>query len=383
MPVYLDRPLPRHAGCLRDSQASGDQPFARDALEIGIINNMPDRALQATERQFLTLLEAAAGHLSVRVGFYNLAGVPRGEAARRHVADCYCSADELSNRHLDGLIVTGTEPRSPDLASEPYWNSVTWLIDWAERNTTSSIWSCLAAHAAVLYLDGLERWRLDQKRFGLFRCVVANQHPLTDGTPPCFTVAHSRWNELREQDLLGEGYRILTKSEEAGVDAFVKQRGSLFLFFQGHAEYEANTLLFEYRRDISRYLRGERESYPAMPAHYFGPAAGHALLDFQERATRARREELLLEFPANLLAPDLWNQARPAARRVYRNWLRHLAARKRRPSSKAALCRTASAGTMALRESSPARTDPTPPAPGLQRTGIYACAQNLRHRTYE
>src|SRR2546429_6417390 len=43
------------------------------------------------------------------------------------------------------------------------------------------------------------------------------------------------------------------------VDMFVKELNSLFVFFQGHPEYEATTLLLEYRRDIKRFLRRERE----------------------------------------------------------------------------------------------------------------------------
>jgi homoserine O-succinyltransferase len=51
---------------------------------------------------------------------------------------------------------------------------------------------------------------------------------------------HSRWNEIPEEALLACGYRVLTRSEDAGVDAFVKQRNSLFVFFQGHPEYDAD-----------------------------------------------------------------------------------------------------------------------------------------------
>ena len=46
------------------------------------------------------------------------------------------------------------------LIDEPYWASLTQLIDWAEHNTHSSVWSCLAAHAAVLRIDGIRRRRL-------------------------------------------------------------------------------------------------------------------------------------------------------------------------------------------------------------------------------
>jgi len=68
---------------------------------------------------------------------------------------------------------------------------------------------------------------------------------------------HSRWNEVQENALTGCGYEVLTKSDSAGVDLFVKQKKkSLFVHFQGHLEHQAETLLKEYRRDIKRFLRG-------------------------------------------------------------------------------------------------------------------------------
>ena len=79
----------------------------------------------------------------------------------------------------------------------------------------------------------------------------------------------AKWNELSEDDLRLCGYEVLTQSPDGGVDAFIKQKGSLFVFFQGHPEYDTDALLLEYRRDIGRFLRGERETYPIMPRGYF------------------------------------------------------------------------------------------------------------------
>ena len=81
------------------------------------------------------------------------------------------------------------------------------------------------------------------------------------------------------------------------MDMFLRSRDSLFLFFQGHPEYEAGTLLREYRRDIGRFLRGERETYPSMPQGYFSKQAVEALDAFGTRAVADRREELWLSFP--------------------------------------------------------------------------------------
>src|SRR6516165_8889898 len=121
-------------------------------IVIGLVNNMPDPAIRATERQFGNLINAAAGNLDVKLRYFSLPDVPRSESARATFLRFYEDIDELWKGGVDGLIVTGAEPQTPELAHEPYWPALTRLIDWAEDNTISTIWSCLAAHAAVLHI---------------------------------------------------------------------------------------------------------------------------------------------------------------------------------------------------------------------------------------
>jgi len=246
------------------------------------------------------------------------------------VSSYYSDVRELWDAHLDGLIVTGTEPRAPRLPDEPYWGSLTRLVEWAEHNTHSTVWSCLAAHGAVLHIDGIGRRTLSDKRFGVFECARVSEHQLTAGAPSRLRMPHSRWNDLPEEALTSCGYRVLTRSDAAGVDTFVKQRQSLFVFFQGHPEYEANTLLLEYRRDIKRFLRRERETYPPMPQGYFDGDAVAALTAVRERALSDRREERLADVSTALAEGTVANTWRPAAARVYRNWLLYLCERKDR-----------------------------------------------------
>ena len=149
---------------------------------------------------------------------------------------------------------------------------------------------------------------------------------MVNGAAPCLRIPHSRCNDLPEDALAACGYRILTRSREAGVDMFAKQRNSLSLFFQGHPEYDAATLLREYRRDIGRFLRGERENYPAMPVGYFDAAATAVLSAFRERALIDRYEELLAFFPMETVKSGLINPWRMSAIAIYRNWLSHLSA---------------------------------------------------------
>jgi homoserine O-succinyltransferase len=145
---------------------------------------------------------------------------------------------------------------------------------------------------------------------------------------------HSRLNEIPEEALLACGYRVLTRSEDAGVDAFVKQRKSLFVFFQGHPEYEAVTLLLEYRRDIGRFLRGERDTYPPMPEGYFDQETVEALNALQAQALSDRREELLATFPTAMAAGKVTNTWRSTAQNLYRNWLVYIRAQKQQLAEK-------------------------------------------------
>ena len=312
------RSHPPQRGALEDA---GQRPVV-----VGLVNNMPDTALEATEAQFGRLLNAASGSLPVRLRFYFLPEVPRGTAGQAHVnGDRYWSIEALWRDPPDALIVTGTEPVAPLLSDEPYWERFRELLNWAQVNTTSSIWSCLAAHAAVEILDGVRRRRLDHKRCGVFAHTVDASQALLQGVAAPLHTPHSRWNELPMEALRDHGYSIVSTSPESGADMFTKQSSSLLVFFQGHPEYESTTLLREYRRDVGRFLRGQQAHYPTLPEGYFLPEALDTLRAFESRARAARDGELLNEFPVNALAETLQNTWSDSAIGIYRNWLALLA----------------------------------------------------------
>jgi homoserine O-succinyltransferase/O-acetyltransferase len=297
-------------------------------LRIALVNNMPDAALEDTENQFLDLLATAAGGTSVWVEFYSLPEIARGERALQHMGGLYSNFRDLPHHRFDALIITGTEPRHPDLRKEVYWERLIGLLDWAECNTASTILSCLAAHASVLHSDSVERRLLRDKKFGVFDEEKASDHLLMAGAPEVIRIPHSRWNELREEDLVSSGYTVLTKSRESGVGLFTKQKGrSLFVHVQGHPEYATETLLKEYRRDVRRFLRGERETYPSMPYQYFSASAVEVLADFQEKAASDRSEAMLAAFPDAVIAQTLRNGWHRTGASLYRNWLHYLSKR--------------------------------------------------------
>jgi homoserine O-succinyltransferase/O-acetyltransferase len=295
-----------------------------EPLRIGLINNMPDAALQSTEAQFRALLGGAAGSQAVTVRLSSFPELPRAREAAEQVAQRYWPIDELLAQPLDALIVTGTEPRAPRLRDEPYWGRFVELLNFAQSNTVASIWSCLAAHAAVEALDGITRQRLTEKRSGIYQHRTLAEHPLLEGAASPLHMPHSRWNELPVPALRSAGYTLLSWSEAGGADAFVRERGSLLLFFQGHPEYEGPTLLKEYRRDVGRFLAGTQENYPTLPVGYLNPAATRQMESFRARALKERRAELTEHFPFAAVAADLTNTWQPSAVAIYRNWLAHI-----------------------------------------------------------
>lgn len=313
---------------LNDAMTAALRP-TREPLVIALLNNMPDSALETTEQQFGSLLTLAGADYDVRLRLFSFPELIRSDAHRKYVAEHYEPIDLLWNGEFDGLIVTGAEPRTPTLPEEVYWPSLSRLVDWATESGTPTVWSCLAAHAAVLHLDGIERTRLSGKITGLFRCVKSGDDPLVSELPATWRVPHSRLNTLSPARLVAAGYEIVSFSEEAGADAFILHRGAPFVFYQGHPEYDPDALFREYRRDVARYLAGTMERYPDMPRGYFDDETARAFTAFRAQAERQRTRELLDEFPgrdARSMPAHSW---RDVAAQLYANWLASIAARRR------------------------------------------------------
>jgi homoserine O-succinyltransferase/O-acetyltransferase len=333
MPLIIEggRVPPRWAGRKNCRLVGSGENYGAgsDCVRIAFVNNMPDSALEDTEIQFFELLDASSGDVPVRLKLHSLSGVPRGERGEQHLNNFYFGTDDLLDSRFDAVIMTGTEPRQPNLRNEPYWPALTSVLDWAESNTVSTILSCLAAHAGVLHSDGINRHPLSDKQFGVFDFYRATTNQLTAGAGERMRFPHSRWNEVQADELTACGYSVLTQSVEGGVDSFVKRKKrSLFVHFQGHPEYAAQTLLKEYRRDIRRFLRAERETYPPMPRGYFDEAMARLFSDFRDVALSDRREELMEGFPEVALLGGLKSTWHSFAMIIYRNWLQYVASKK-------------------------------------------------------
>jgi homoserine O-succinyltransferase/O-acetyltransferase len=300
-------------------------PAGRVSLEIGLLNNLSDAGLVGGERQFVSLLEEAAGNILVRLRLYSLPEIPRSPSIGGHMQGRYQKISAALSNKLDGFIVTGCEPSTGRLSDEPFWSPLTAVIDWAEHNTVSTLWSCLATHAAVLHLDGIERHRLDSKRSGIFSFDVVHNPDLPVSAGPLRHVPHSRFNDLHAGELQAHGYQVVASSPTAGVDLFTKRWRSLFVYMQGHPEYDEGALAREYRRDVLRFLRGASDRFPEVPQNYFALETENALRRFERVARETRALDCINAMPADASMPaaaaSLWRRDAVA---LVRCWLTYL-----------------------------------------------------------
>ncbi len=261
-------------------------------LRIALVNNMPDQAVEATRAQFARLVRAGAQDMPFTLRCYALPSVNRSDTARRAMAQTHEPIGALYARGADALIVTGAEPRATKICDEDYFEDFAALVDWARTQTLGAVWSCLAAHGAVFKLSGLRRRREKEKISGVFAFNVAKDDWIGLGAANVVRTPHSRYNGLAREALELAGYRVSSASREIGVDSFWRREPSLFLFTQGHPEYDADTLLREFRRDALRFVKGESESFPRAPANYFSNELAKRIADLAPlRKNSCRRRD--------------------------------------------------------------------------------------------
>lgn len=297
------------------------------ALHIGILNMMPDAAVKPTENQFLLPIHQSATTLQVIPHFISIPGIEREGKAADYVKREYETFEQIQEAGLDGLIITGANLPHPDLSQNAFWPHLTKVMDWAEQNVTSTLYSCLSTHAYMLHKHGEKRTPLDAKRWGVFEHEVTNpMHPLTTGMDTVFVIPHSRWNDISAEQFERNGMRVLVNSEEAGVHMVTSKDGLRMVGWQGHPEYDTVSLLKEWQRDLGLYHSGEKKSEPPFPAHYL---RGKGLSLAEEFRAKAERGQYYDPENKGKLPPDLeraiidntpnrWSSARRA---LLSNWI--------------------------------------------------------------
>lgn len=293
------------------------------SLHIGLLNMMPDAALQATERQFFRLVGSSNPISQFYIHPFTLDEIPRGQTASQHIADFYEPLSQVQADGLDALIITGANVSRPDLSEEVFWEPLQRVIAWADENVTSTLCSCLATHAVVLARYGIRRQSLPTKRWGVYEhTVVCADHPLVHDINTEVSVPHSRFNEVTAQELEHAGLHVLITGTEPGVQLAVSPDGFRTVFFQGHPEYDSISLMKEYKREVGNYIHGRLNAYPPKPDHYFDLHTCAILDEYESRVRQALKMSTSVpSFPEKLFTHRLSNTWHDSGEALVGNWI--------------------------------------------------------------
>ncbi len=292
-------------------------------LHIGLLNMMPDKALEATERQFFRLIGESNQIAQFYIHPFTLNELQRSAAGQAHIDNYYMSFDEIKQSGLDALIITGANVIGSELSEQPFWQPLNEVIDWAYENVTSTLCSCLATHAVLEFRYKQKRRPLADKCWGVYpHRVLDITHPLVTGMNTRFDVPHSRFNQIDFEQFKAAGLKVLVQSEQACVHLAVSEDGFRIVFFQGHPEYDVVSLLKEYKREVGAYIFAERDDYPAFPDNYFTLQNKAVLEEYRDRVDAARKQAVKPpEFPEELILGALDNTWHDSAEAVINNWI--------------------------------------------------------------
>jgi homoserine O-succinyltransferase len=257
------------------------------------------------------------------VHLFTIEGLERGYDAKAHIEKYYEPFAKIQQEGLDALIISGANVTHPHIPEEDFWEPLTEVFEWAKKNVTSVLCSCLATHALIHYCYGIERTHLPAKRWGVYSHKLLDRlHPLVAEINTRFDVPHSRFNEIFQHDMERKGLKVLAASQEAGAHLAVSPDGFRIVFFQGQPEYDEISLMKEYKREVVRFCQNEIDHYPSYPENYFNETVIQILLDYERHIKDAKKSGRKLEdFPEQQILEHLDNTWRDTAKAVINNWL--------------------------------------------------------------
>ena len=215
-----------------------------------------------TETQLLRLLGNTP--LQVDVELLHTASHISRHTSSSHLHTFYKTFGEVRDQKFDGLIITGAPVEQMPFEEVDYWPEMCDIMEWSKENVYSVLHICWGAQAGLYYHYGIPKYPLPEKLSGIFNHTVLNPyHPLMRGFDDNYFAPHSRYTEVRMEDIRQHPDLIpLAVSDLAGLHIVAERTGRQF-FVTGHAEYDRDTLAKEYFRDINKGLN------PKIPYNYF------------------------------------------------------------------------------------------------------------------
>lgn len=229
-------------------------------MQIAILNLMPIK--QTTEVQMLRLLSNTPLQVEV-VLLHPKSHIPK-HTPMEYLEEFYKTFDDVKHRKFDGMIITGAPIEHLEFEQVDYWQELTEIMDWAKTHVTSTMFICWGAQAGLYYYYKVPKYPLPKKMFGIFKHTVNNPYiPLVRGFDDEFEAPHSRYTEVKKEDILKvPELEIVSESDEAGIYIVMSKDGRQ-IFVTGHSEYDVTTLRDEYFRDLKKGIPID------MPKNYF------------------------------------------------------------------------------------------------------------------
>jgi len=220
-------------------------------LQILIFNLMPTKI--TTETQILRLLSNTP--LQVEITLINTRMHQSKNTPKQHLDEFYQTFDDISVHKYDGLIITGAPIEHLQFEEVDYWEEMVRIMDWADTHVTSTLFICWASQAGLYHHYGIPKYMMKEKMFGVYSHKTYNRtNVLLRGFDDEFFAPHSRYTEVRKDDILKvNDLEILADSDEAGI-YLVASRDMKRVFVTGHSEYDPFTLNSEYERDVAKGL---------------------------------------------------------------------------------------------------------------------------------
>ncbi len=323
MPLVAHKDLPTFARLRAEGSiilpAGRAQSQEIREMHIGLLNMMPDAALEATERQFFRLVGESNQIAQFYVHPFTLPEIPRGAEAQAYIDEHYETFEDLKKEGLDALIITGANISDPELGNAEFWEPLQGVLDWAWENVTSTLCSCLATHALLEFKYGQKRGPMKKKLWGVYKHKVLDRvHPLMRGVNTVFDVPHSRHNEITQDQFEAANMRVLSCCKNAGAHLAVSEDGIRLVCFQGHPEYDTLSLYKEYKREALRFVNKERRKYPETPLNYFSSEMEALLKPIKKAMKRGQKDWPLIDEDVAALIENTW---RDSARGIVGNWI--------------------------------------------------------------
>ena len=229
-------------------------------MQVAILNLMPNKI--ETEIQICRMLSNTP--LQINIEFVRIHSNDSKNTPKEHLDNFYTLFDDIKHKQYDGLIVTGAPLALMDYEKVNFWDKICDLFDWADKNVTSTMFSCWAAHAALYHHYGLNRKLRKEKLSGVYTHTPLDpKEQLTRGFEDSFNVPHSRYGYIEKSDYLSiPQLKIIAESKSVGV-YLAASNNKQQVYLTGHPEYDATTLKDEYHRDTGKGIE------PKLPENYF------------------------------------------------------------------------------------------------------------------